>query len=153
MIDENGNVFPFFNEIYVSIETAHIDGYWMIIPKYIYVIIKNNRNRIVFWVHSQLFWIIVILTNLNPDISGISTTNKFDIIISRAECRLILDITLLPPFFFQNSRLYCKKLVIHLWFKVLSIAGHYFLPSFGQHTNPASKKLAIHESIQFFTSS
>jgi len=28
--------------------------------------------------------------------------------------------------FFRNSRLYCKKLVIHLWFKVLSIAGHYF---------------------------
>ena len=27
--------------------------------------------------------------------------------------------------FFRNSRLYCKKLVIHLWFKVLSIAGHY----------------------------
>jgi len=38
---------------------------------------------------------------------------------------------LLPPFFFWNSRLYCKKLVIHLWFKVLSIASHYFLPSFG----------------------
>jgi len=37
---------------------------------------------------------------------------------------------LLPPFF-RNSRLYCKKLVIHLWFKVLSIAGHYFLPYFG----------------------
>jgi len=31
-------------------------------------------------------------------------------------------------FFFRNSRLYCKKLIIHLWFKVLSIAGHYFLP-------------------------
>ena len=38
--------------------------------------------------------------------------------------------TLFPPFFFRNLRLYCKKLVIHLWFKVLSIAGHYFLPSF-----------------------
>jgi len=24
-----------------------------------------------------------------------------------------------------------KKLVIYLWFKVLSIAGYYFLPSFG----------------------
>jgi len=34
--------------------------------------------------------------------------------------------TLLPPFFFRNSRLYCKKLVIWfiLWFKVLSIAGY-----------------------------
>jgi len=30
--------------------------------------------------------------------------------------------TLLPPFFFRNSRLYSKKLVIHLWFKVLFIA-------------------------------
>ena len=39
--------------------------------------------------------------------------------------------TLLSPFFFRNSRLYCKKLVIHLWLKVLFIAGHYFLPSFG----------------------
>ena len=29
---------------------------------------------------------------------------------------------MLPPFFFRNSWLYCKKLIIHLWFKVLSIA-------------------------------
>jgi len=42
--------------------------------------------------------------------------------------RLIIRCTtLLPSFFSRNSRLYCKKLVIHLWFKVLSIAGHYFL--------------------------
>ena len=58
--------------------------------------------------------------------------------------------TLLPPFFFRNSKLYCKKLVIHLWFKVLSITGHYFLPSFGSVRIPRRKNWssfeAIHES-------
>ena len=42
----------------------------------------------------------------------------------------VLGVQLCFRRFFRNSRLYCKKLVIHL-FKVLSIAGHYFLPSFG----------------------
>ena len=46
-------------------------------------------------------------------------------------------------FFPKFEALLKKKLVIHLWFKVLSIAGHYFLPSFGQRTNPALKKLVI----------
>jgi len=63
--------------------------------------------------------------------------------------------TLLPPFFFRNSRLYCKKLVIHLWFKVLSIATFSHLS--GSVRIPRRKNWssfeAIHESIQFFTSS
>ena len=54
--------------------------------------------------------------------------------ICRQLSLLIRCITLLPSFIFRNSRLYFNKLVIHLWFKVLSIAGHYFLPSSGQCT-------------------
>ena len=57
--------------------------------------------------------------------------------------------------FFRNSRLYCKKLVIHLWFKVLSLATTFSHLS-GSVRIPRRKNWssfeAIHESIQFFYS-
>lgn len=45
---------------------------------------------------------------------------------------------------------------MHLWLKILSIAGNYFLTPFGQHENPALKKPVISwidELLKFFTSS
>ena len=49
--------------------------------------------------------------------------------------------TLLPPFFSRNLRLYSSKLITYLWFKVLSVASHYFVPSFWQLSDTISKKM------------
>jgi len=63
--------------------------------------------------------------------------------------------TLLPSFFFRNSRLYCKKLVIYLWFKYCPSLATTFSHLSGSvrilRWKNWSSFEAIHESIQFFT--
>ena len=47
---------------------------------------------------------------------------------------------LLQPFFSQNLRLYYWKVITYLWSKVLSVASHYFFPSFWQLSDTSPKK-------------
>lgn len=73
--------------MYVSIETA-MDGNPK--AKHVYVIVKINQNGI----YDRLLSTFSITLNdidksVNSDVSGILTTNIFDIIISRAEWRTI----------------------------------------------------------------
>jgi len=94
-----------------------------------YIMVSNNKVNAKF-VYKFIYIfennIFIIINNMFIIIKNSKIKSNI-ILLFNIRCT-----TLLPPFFFRNSRiLYCKKLVIHLWFKVLSIAFHYFLPSFG----------------------
>ena len=45
--------------------------------------------------------------------------------------------------FSRNLRLYSWKVITYLWFKVLSVASHYFFPSFWPFADTISKRRSV----------